>query len=125
MAAKNQARQNTPTEQNKADNELVLYRLQQVEDKVDDLGRKLDSQENIKKVDLIEFREAILLRINDKFIEVDKDVRSLQKQISELKIEKADRKDVGDLKTLVRSVAAFLTTIITALIIYYLTTGRQ
>jgi 23S rRNA C2498 (ribose-2'-O)-methylase RlmM len=124
MTAKS-PRQNTPTEQNKADNGLVLYRLQQVEDKVDELNRKLDNQENIKKADLVEFREALFQRMTDKFSEVQKDLDSLQSQITDLKREKSDKKDVNDLKGLVRAGGAFITTIIAALVIYYLTKGNQ
>lgn len=120
-AAKNTTRTNTPTEQNKADNDLVLYRLQQVENKVDNIGKKLDGQENIKKADLIEFRESIVQTVREVRADIDKDMAGLQKQIDN----KANAQDVKDLKTLVKSGGAFITTIIGAIIIYYLTTGRM
>jgi hypothetical protein len=97
--------------------DLVLYRLEQVETKVDALNVKLDTRENITKQDLIEFRTAILERFNEKN-------QAIQEDIDDLKEHKADKKDVNDLKGLVKSVGAVFSAIIVGLVVYYLTTGR-
>jgi hypothetical protein len=94
--------------------ELVVFRLELVEAAVKEVSDKLDRQENIKRADLNEFRDTILLR----FAEVKSD---LQKQIDE----KADQKQVDDLRTLIKAVGATFGSIITALVIYYLTTGSN
>lgn len=108
----NQKRENTPTEQNKEDNILVLYRLKLVEEAVKEVGKKMDTADNIKRSDLIEFREAILAR----FGEVRDD---LQRQIDE----KADASTVKALNNLVKAIGASFATVITGCIIYYLTYG--
>lgn len=109
MAART-SRTNTPTEQNKEDNTLVLYRLELVERAVKDVGEKVDKQENIKRSDLIEFRDTIVNRVNE--------IRDgLQKQIDE----KADKGQVDDLRTLVKAIGSILSSVIAAIIIFYLT----
>jgi hypothetical protein len=113
MASKNTSRMNTPGEQNKEDNTLLAYRVEQVEKAVKEFGAKLDKQENIKKADLIEFRDTIVSRVNE--------IRDgLQKQIDE----KADQAQVNDLRTLVKAFGAFLSTVIAALVIAYFTKGN-
>jgi len=109
MAA-NKQRTNTPTEQNKDDNTLVLYRLKLVEDAVKDVSGKLDRQDNIKKSDLIEFRDTILTRVNE--IQT-----GLQRQIDD----KADQSQVDDLRGLVKAVGTALLSIIVGLSVYFIT----
>jgi hypothetical protein len=118
MAAAKIPRTNTPTEQNKEDNSLVLYRLGKVEDAVKDLGKQVSGQKNITKADLEEFRTIILQRFDEKNA-------VMQKEVDRLDTEKADAKEVKDIRTLIKSATAFFTTILAAIIIYYLTTGRK
>lgn len=101
-----------PPQTNNDDDNLVLYRLKQVEDAVKEVGDKVDRQDNIKRIDLVEFRDAILGRFND----VKDD---LQKQIDK----KADQKQVDDLRTLIKAVGGFLGSIIVGLVVAYFTTG--
>lgn len=97
------------TEKN-GESRLILYRLDRVEAAVKDVGTKVDAQENIKKADLIEFRDTVVGRINE--------IRdSLQKQIDD----KADRTELQDIKTLIKAVASVFGSIIAGLIIYYIT----
>lgn len=112
MATRN-SRTNTPSEQNKEDTTLLAYRVEQVEKAVREFGSKLDKQDNIKKSDLVEFRDTIVNRVNE--------IRDgLQKQIDE----KAEQSQVNDLRTLVKAVGGFLSTVIGALVIFYLTKGK-
>lgn len=104
---------NTPTEQNKEDNSLILYRLDRVEAAVKEVGTKVDRQDNIKRSDLKEFQETIVTR----FLDMRND---LQKQIDE----KANSSELSDLKRLFFAATGFLSTIITALVIAYLTGKR-
>jgi hypothetical protein len=117
MTAKNN-RTNTPTEQNKEDNTLVLYRLELVEKAVNSLGDKFDHQDNIKKSDLVEFRDTILTRFNE--IKV-----GIEKELGKLDENKADKSDVADLKKLVWGAGAFVLTILGSLIVYYITNGGK
>lgn len=110
MTARNTGRTNTPTEQNKEDNTLVLYRLELVERAVKAVGEKVDKQENIKRSDLIEFRDTIVARVNE--------IRDgLQKQLDD----KADQGQVDDLRTLVKAIGSILSSVIAAIVIFYLT----
>jgi len=104
-------RQNTPTEQNKEDNSLVLYRLKKVEGKVDAIDIKLDSQRTLTIFDLDKLQETIVTR----FLDIS---NNLQKQIDT----KASQSELQDLKRLFYSAIGFISTIITALVIAYLTT---
>jgi hypothetical protein len=106
-------RRNTPTEQNKEDNSLILYRLDRVEAAVKEVGSKVDAQDYPKRGDLIEVRETIVGRISE--IRID-----LQKQIDQ----KADQDQVDDLRSLVKAIGGVFATIIGGLIIYYLTNRR-
>lgn len=66
MAAKTGAgRPQSVSDHDKSDS-LLLYRLSQVEGKVDVISQKLDNQDTIKKADLVEFRNAIVERFNEK-----------------------------------------------------------
>lgn len=95
------------------DNKLLLYRIEQVEKKIDNISLKFDNMDAPKRVDLIEFRDTIVSRVNE--------IREgLQKQIDE----KADKSAVDDLRTLVKAVASALTSILVAIIIFYLTRGN-
>lgn len=94
-------------------NDLLNYRLEQLEGKVDSIDRKIDNFEHISKADLIEFRNTILERFNEKNAQMQSDIDG-----------KADLKDVQDLKALVKWGATFMTTVISALVIYYLTSGK-
>lgn len=95
------------------DNKLLLYRIEQVEKKIDNLSSKFDNMDAPRRVDLIEFRDTIVSRVNE--------IRDgLQKQLDE----KADKSQVDDLRTLVKATASALTSIIVAFIIFYLTRGH-
>lgn len=117
-------RVNTPTEQNKEDNALVLYRLQQVEAAVREVSDKFDQQDTIKKPDFVELRDTLITRVNEIRDSLQRDLddkeRALQKQIDA----KADQKTVDDIRTLIKAIASFFTAIVTAMVIYYLTTDR-
>lgn len=89
---------------------LLLYRLEQVEKKIDNIEVTLKSMDNIKKSDLADLQKSI--------IETFKEMRdNLQKQIDE----KADQKQVDDLRTLIKAVSSVFGSIITGLVIFYLT----
>lgn len=113
MTASRKARTNTPTEQNKEDNSLILYRLQAVEDAVKDLSSKVERMDNLKKADLIEFRDAVIGRITE--VQVN-----LQAQIDK----KADAVAVTDLRRLVYGFASVVGSIIVGVSIYYLTNHK-
>jgi hypothetical protein len=117
----NAKRENTPTEQNKEDNALVLYRLTLVESAVKEVGLKIDKADNIKRSDLVEFRDAILARFSDIREDLQKQIDSQSSQL----LKKADIDEVSDLRTLVRNVGIMFGTVITGLITYYLTYGRK
>lgn len=106
-------RQNTPTEQNKEDNGLILYRLAAVEAAVRELSVKVDKQDNIKRSDIIELRNTILERIT----EIQ---QNLQGQIDK----KADRDQVDDLRSLVKAVGGFLSVVIAGLVVFYITNKK-
>lgn len=95
------------------DNKLLLYRIEQVEKKIDSINLKFDNMDAPRRVDLIEFRDTIVSRVNE--------IRDgLQKQIDD----KADKSTVDDLRTLVKAVASAFTSILVAIIIFYLTRGN-
>ena len=114
--SKNAERVNTPTEQNKEDNTLVIYRLQLVEVAINDLRDKIESRTPIIKSDLTELRDAILFRIDEKNA-------GLQKQIDTLYKEKANSQDLQDIKKSMYVAIAFVLTILGSVITYYLTSG--
>jgi hypothetical protein len=122
---KNDQRTNTPTEQNKEDNTLVLYRLQLVEDAVKEVSHKMDTQDNIKKADLMEFRDTIITRFNEVREGLQKQIDDQELSVSKALEKKADQKQVDDLRTLIKSVATFLSTVIAGLVIFYLTKGEK
>lgn len=98
------------SEKSGEDNKLIIYRLDRVEAAVKEVGDKLDRQDNIKKSDLTEFRDAVLSRINE--------VRDgLQNQIDD----KADKAQVDDLRNLVKAVGTAITSVIVGLTIYFIT----
>ncbi len=105
---------NTPTEQNKEDNSLILYRIDRVEAAVKEVGSKVDKQDNLKRSDLMDLKTT--------FIERTVDIRdNLQKQIDV----KADQSGLDDVKTLLRAFAAVFGSVIAGLIIYYITNGKR
>lgn len=110
MTSKNTQRQNTPTEQNKEDNSLVLYRLAAVELALNGLTSRFDSLDNIKISDLKDFQASIKEIVTDFRID-------MQKQLDA----KADKDQVEDLRSLVKAVGAFLSAVIAGIIIYYIT----
>ena len=114
MTTHNTSRPNTPTEQNKEDNGLILYRLQAVEMAVKDVGMKVSMQDNLKRSDLKDFQTVILERMTD--IRID-----LQKQIDA----KANTGDLGDLKKLVYAFGSIIGAIITGVVIFYITGVRK
>lgn len=91
----------------------MIYRLTQVEIKLDELGKKMDGQDNLKRSDLVEFKEAIFGR----FAEVKK---NLEDELEK----KAPQSQVDDLRGLVKWAGAFGTTIIGGFIVFYLTNPR-
>lgn len=96
------------------DNVLIIYRLGLVEAAVKEVNSKLDTHDSVKKTDLKEFQVAIIERFND------------VKQGLEVEIEKkADQKQVDDLKTLIKSVGAIFGSVISAMVVYYLTQGNK
>lgn len=99
--------------QDAADTKLILYRLDRVEGAVTELGTKLDKQDNIKRADLIEFRETIITRVTDM-------QSNFQRQIDA----KADATSVTDLKKLIGAISAFFLSIAGSLFVYLLTKGR-
>jgi len=115
MTTKRNSNEDHRSESELASNKLVLYRLEQVETGVKAINNKLDSHENIKKADLIEFRDTIVGRFNEK-------TNDLQKQVDRLDNEKADKTEVSDLKKLFFSLTSLLGTIMVGIIIAYLTT---
>lgn len=118
------ARTNTPTEQNKEDNTLVLYRLEKVEEAVRGVDMKVSGLNSPTKSDYIELRETILQRINEIRDSLQKQIddqgKDLQKQLDS----KADKQTVDDLKTLIKAFSSIFAAIITSLIIFYLTKGN-
>jgi len=78
-------------DQDTKDTELILYRLQVVEGAVKDVGSKLDKQDNIKKVDLQDFKQFI----TDRMVEFRS---GLQSQIDDMKEGKADKQELRDFK---------------------------
>ena len=113
-AARNSQRENTPTEQNKEDNTLVLYRLTLVEQAVKDLGTVMAAKENITRADLVEFKEAIFERFAEK-------TTNLQEQINDLEKNKASQSSQDDIKSLIKWVAAVGSTVISGLVLFYFT----
>lgn len=113
-------RTNTPAEQNKEDNSLILYRLDRVEAAVKEVGSKVDAQDYPKRGDLIELRETIISRVSEIRVDLQKQIANLQKQIDQ----KADQDQVDDLRSLVKAIGGVFATIIGGLIIYYLTNKR-
>lgn len=112
---KNTDRQDVSIKDNKDANALVLYRLGVVEGKVDNLNSKLDGQNfptrSEFKEDLKEFQDLIVTRFTD--LKTD-----LQKQIDG----KANAAEVADIKRNFYALIGFLSSIILALVIGYLTT---
>lgn len=96
---------------------VIAYRLTQVELAIKNFGEKFDRQENIKKADLIEFRDAILEKFKDK-------TDAIQADIDELKENKADKKYVDDLRGLVKAIGLTALTVIGGLITFWFTQGR-
>ncbi len=94
----------------KQDNQLILYRLDRVEAAVKDVGTKVDKQDNIKRSDLKEFQETIVGR----FLEMRVD---MQRQIDD----KADLSTIADMKKLLYSMFTIMGSIVTALVVYYIT----
>lgn len=124
MTARQNTRTNTPTEQNKEDNTLVLYRLEKVEEAVHGVDLKVSGLNSPTKADYTELRDTILARINEirdgLQKSIDDQARDFQKQLDG----KADKQRVDDLATLIKAFASIFTAIITSLIIFYLTKGH-
>lgn len=111
MANNNTQRQNTPTEQNKEDNNLVLYRLAAVETALNALTSRFDRLDNISKSDLKEFQSNIKEMVSGFRVDIQKQLDS-----------KADKDQVEDLRSLVKAVGFFLSTIIAGIVVFYVTT---
>lgn len=114
MTTKNTQRQNTPTEQNKEDNSLVLYRLAAVEIALNTLTSRFDKSDNISKSDLREFQGSIKEMVTEFRVDI-------QKQLDG----KADKDQVADLRSLVKAVGAFLSAVIAGIIVFYITARHQ
>jgi hypothetical protein len=95
----------------KKSEDIVAYRLDELKSEVKDLSAKFDKLDNIKKSDLKDFQEVIVTR----FLDMRSD---MQKQIDQ----KADQGELADLKKLFYAAIGFLSSIIGALVIGYLTT---
>lgn len=91
-------------------NELVSYRLGKVEEGIKHINEKLDAQDAIKRVDLIEFRDTLIARVQE--IKVD-----LQGQINQ----KADKDQMDNLYALVKWGAGVFASVIGGLVLFYLT----
>ena len=113
MTARNIPRTNTVAEQTKEDNSLILYRLDRVEAAVNEVGSKVDKQDNIKRSDLKDFQETIVTR----FLDMRSD---LQKQIDD----KAGSTELADLKRQFYAVTSLLSTVMIAIVVTYLTTRK-
>lgn len=110
----NTPRENTPTEQNKEDNSLILYRLLAVESAVKDVAMKIELQDNLKRSDLKDFQAVIIERFSE--MRVD-----LQKQIDD----KADSGDLNDLKKLIYAVGSVIGAIVSGVAIVYITSLKK
>lgn len=110
MAARPSSGKNGST----TDYQLMAYRLERVEVGVTDLNSKFDRLDNIKKADLLEFRNTIFERINEMDL-------GLQRQIDG----KADKDTTEERWRMVKAIAAFLSMAMASLVVYYLTTGRK
>ena len=110
-------RTNTPTEQNKEDNGLILYRLAAVELAVNNLSSKVDHQDNIKRSDLVEFKDTIINRVAE--------MQSyLQKQVDALEREKASGQELKDFKKQIAAYGIFISALVVAAFSYMLTRLR-
>lgn len=110
-AKKTQSETNRETSENTT---LVAYRLQEVESALKTLTGRFDAQDNIKRSDLVEFRDTIVNRFND--VKTD-----LQGQITELKKEKAGSQELKDFKKQVGAAAVFVSSLVIAAFSYMLT----
>ena len=81
-----------------------------VEQALEDLRKELSSQDNLKRSDLTEFKDAIF----ERFAEVK---ANMEKQLDD----KADKSQVDDLRGLVKWGGGFATSIAGAFIVYYFT----
>lgn len=124
MTARQNPRTNTPTEQNKEDNTLVLYRLEKVEEAVRSVDQKVSSFNSPTKSDYTELRDTILARINEIRDGLQKSIDDQAKDFQKQLDSKADKQRVDDLATLIKAFASVFTAIITSLIIFYLTKGK-
>lgn len=119
-------RANTPTEQNKEDNGLILYRLKVVEDAVKEVSAKLDRQEVIKPSDLRNIQETIVTRFLDMSTNLQKQIDEvkddIEKKVEDVKKQKADKQELSDFKKLVFGVFAFGQSIVLMVLGYLITT---
>lgn len=98
------------TKKNRDNNELISFRLGLVEIAINTLTTRFDKQDNIKRSDLIEFRDTIVSRISD--------VNSnLQKQIDG----KADKQEFKDFKKQMAGIGALVAALLVATYSYILT----
>lgn len=103
------AKTQTQTKQTRDNNTLVLYRLDNVEQALKDLTSKVDKQDNVKKSDITELRDAIIERI----VNMRTD---LQKQIDE----KADKQELTDFKKQMASYGAIVLVLSVAIFTFML-----
>ncbi len=90
--------------------ELVIYRLSEVEKAVKAVDEKVSKLDVINRQDLTDFRDTILLRVNDMKLNFEKDLEL-----------KADQKQVDDLRTLVKAVGSIIGSVMAGLALFYLT----
>lgn len=96
-------RTNTQTEQNTEDTGLLTYRVFQVELAIKDFSSRLDKQDNLKKSDLLDLRDAIVGRFNDMRTDFQKQIDS-----------KADQASLDDFKRNFYYLTGFLGSLIIA-----------
>lgn len=89
---------------------VLKNKVDSVQTDVKDLSTKFDKQDNIKRKDLIEFRETLVGRMTDM-------QRDFQRQLDD----KADASSVADLKKVVAAAGTFFLTLIGGVILFYVT----
>lgn len=120
------SRQTNTPDLSKEDGRLLLYRMEQVESGVKQLHKKFDARDNITRADLNEFKDAIFERIADFKSSLEKEIadkadKTQLDNLTETVKKKADQSQVDDLRSLVKWAGGFLSTVIAALVIFYLT----
>lgn len=109
----------TPTS-TKSNEELILYRLSVVEKGVDNVNGKFDKLSVIKPSDLDGFQERLLTRLGEIKDDLEDKITAVDKRIEG----KADKSEVADIKRLIGAVGGIFATVISALVVFYMTRPR-